>query len=272
MTRYIDTHCHPFFESYSGDRDAVLDRAVADGAEALVVVGIDAPTNRQVFEMAGRRKECFAVLGIHPHSAHLAEADFETPIVQMTASSKKVVAIGEVGLDYFKSEAPRDVQAKVFDRAIDLAGKLALPVVVHSRDAFDDTLRQLADGRKRHPGLRALFHCYTYGPEELERALAEGFFVSFSGIVTFKNAKSLQEAARRVPADRYVIETDAPYLSPEPNRGQRNEPSWVRLVAAKIAELRGEKIETVYETTTRNARSFFKLPDPAGTAETGFGR
>lgn len=263
--RYIDTHCHPFFESYAADRDAVLDRAVADGAEALVVVGIDDTTNRQVVEMAERRPECFAVVGLHPHSAHFVTDEFEAGIERMAAASRKVVAIGEVGLDYFKSEAPRDVQAKVFDRAIRLAGKLGLPVVVHSRDAFDDTLRHLSAGRREFPQLKALFHCYTYGPEELERVLAEGFLVSFSGIVTFKNAKSIQDAARRVPADRYVIETDAPYLSPEPNRGQRNEPSWVRLVADKLAELRGEKVESVYESTVRNARAFFNLPSVGAT-------
>ncbi len=262
-TRYIDTHCHPFFESYAADRDAVLDRAVADGAEALVVVGIDGSTNDQVLDMAERRRECFAVLGLHPHSAHQVTDDFEARIEAAAAKSRKVVAIGEVGLDYFKSEAPRDVQARVFDRAIDLAAKLRLPLVIHSRDAFDDTIGQLAAGRRRHPHLKALFHCYTYGPEELDRVLAEGFSVSFSGIVTFKNAKPLQEAARRVPSGRYVIETDAPYLAPEPNRGQRNEPSWVRLVAARVAELRGQTVESVFEETTRAARTFFNLPPSA---------
>lgn len=258
--RYIDTHCHPFFDSYTEDRDAVLDRAVADGAEALVVVGIDGATNDQVIELANRRNECFAALGLHPHSAHQVTADFESRITQAAAACPKVVAIGEVGLDYFKSAAPREVQADVFARAIELAARLRLPLVVHSRDAFEDTIRQLAEGRKRHPHLKALFHCYTYGPEELKQVLAEGFSVSFSGIVTFKNAKALQEAARIVSADRFVIETDAPYLAPEPHRGQRNEPSWVRLVAAKLADLRGETIEQVLASTTRNARAFFSLP------------
>lgn len=260
MTPYIDTHCHPFFESYAQDRDAVLDRAVADGAEAMIVVGIDEATNAQVLEMAAKRKECYAALGYHPHSAHLAGSEFISAIRASAEGNPKVVAIGEVGLDYFKSEAPRDVQGRVFDAAIELAASLSLPVVVHSRDAFEDTMRSLESGKSRNPGLRALFHCYTYGPEELERVLDAGFDVSFSGIVTFKNAAALQEAARRVPADRYVIETDAPYLAPVPHRGQRNEPSWVRLVAAKIAELRGEAPDQVLETTARNARKIFRLP------------
>ncbi len=266
MIRYIDTHCHPFFESYTGDRDAMLDRAVADGAEALVIVGIDPATNQQVLEMTARRTECFAALGLHPHSAHLEKPGDEALMESAARGNGKVVAIGEVGLDYFKSEAPRPTQLDVFARMIDLAGRLSLPVVVHSRDAFEDTLACLSAGRARNPGLKALFHCYTYGPEELERVLAEGFLVSFSGIVTFKNAKSIQEAARRVPADRYVIETDAPYLAPEPHRGQRNEPAWVRLVAAKIAELRGQSEEAVFRDTTDNARSFFKLPKVGGGA------
>lgn len=260
MNQYIDTHCHPYFEDYDADRDAVLDRAVADGAEAMVVVGTDPDTNLRVVEIAERRRECYAAVGLHPHSAHEAPADLEEGLRALIRRSPKVVAIGEVGLDYFKSEAPRDVQSAVFDRAIDLAGRLNLPLVVHSRDAFDDTIRQLAAGRRRHPDLRALFHCYTYGPEELERVMAEGFLVSFSGIVTFRSAKGLQEAARRVPPDRYVIETDAPYLAPEPNRGQRNEPSWARLVGRRVAELRGEPEDAVFAATTRNAKAFFRLP------------
>jgi TatD DNase family protein len=260
MTRYIDTHCHPYFDSFDADRDAVLDRAVADGAEAMILVGVDDATNARVIEIAAKRPECFVALGFHPHSAHLAPADFDARIASAAAAFKKTVAVGEVGLDYFKSEASREVQIGVFDRAIDLAGRLNLPVVVHSRDAFDDTMERLEAGQKRHPALKALFHCYTYGPQELERVLAAGFVVSFSGIVTFKNAAALQEAARRVPSDRYVVETDAPYLAPVPHRGERNEPSWVRLVAAKVAELRGENLDRVLSDTTRNARAFFRLP------------
>lgn len=260
MNRYIDTHCHPYFDSFDADRDAVLDRAVADGAEAMILVGVDDATNTRVIEIAAKRPECFVALGFHPHSAHLAAEDFDARIEAAAAGFKKTVAVGEVGLDYFKSEAPREIQLRVFDRAIDLAAKLALPVVVHSRDAFDDTMSRLEAGQKRHPGLKALFHCYTYGPEELERVLAAGFLVSFSGIVTFKSAAPLQEAARRVPADRYVVETDAPYLAPVPHRGERNEPSWARLVAAKVAELRSETLEKVLSDTTRNAKAFFRLP------------
>jgi TatD DNase family protein len=260
MTRYIDTHCHPYFDSFDADRDAVLDRAVADGAEAMVLVGVDGATNGRVIEIASKRPECFVALGFHPHSAHLAPADFDARIASAAAAFPKTVAVGEVGLDYFKSEASREVQIGVFDRAIDLAGKLDLPVVVHSRDAFADTMDRLEEGRRLHPRLKALFHCYAYGPQELERVLAAGFSVSFSGIVTFKNAAALQEAARRVPADRYVVETDAPYLAPVPHRGERNEPSWARLVAAKVAELRGETFEKVLSDTTRNAKAFFRLP------------
>ena len=255
----VDTHCHLFMEAFQKDLGAVIVSARSHGVELFVNVGIDEATSLKASELAGRFDDVYSTVGLHPHSAHEATDETVVRFARFIDETPKVVAVGEVGLDYAKSPAPPDVQKRVFRQMADLAGQKNLPLVVHSRDAFEDTLGILQESRGRCPALRAVFHCFSYDPPCLAKALEAGFCVSFTGIVTFPNAASMQASAREAPLERLMIETDAPYLAPQPVRGKRNEPAYLGYVAEAIARLKGLDLSRVAEATTRNAREFFGI-------------
>lgn len=255
----IDTHCHLYFPEYESDRKAVVARAAERGVLGMIQVGIDADTNQKAVEMArSHPAQMRATVGWHPH-----EADFLTPerLEELAAwihsGEPLICGVGECGLDYFKAKSAPARQKEVFAALCELAGSAGLPLVVHSRDAFEDTLSVLRDARKKHPGLKGVLHCFTYGPDEARRAAGEGFYISFSGILTFKNAGNIREAAAAAPEDRIVIETDAPFLAPGPHRGARNEPSFLPATASALAEIRGISLSSITEITTQNARRLF---------------
>lgn len=256
--KWIDTHCHLYFPEYDGDRGLVVERALQSGVAGMIQIGIDESSNHKAMELA-RSYSCMrASAGWHPHEASsFGSAESEALRRGVLGKDPLLCAVGECGLDYFKSKAAPEEQRKVFAFLCELAGEAGLPLVVHSRNAFDDSLRILLEARRRHPRLEAVFHCFTYGPEEARRASGEGFYLSFSGILTFKNAQNIREAAARVPDDRFVLETDAPYLSPGPNRGTRNEPSFMRGTAEELAKTKGVSLERIAAMSTGNAERLF---------------
>jgi TatD DNase family protein len=235
----VDSHCHLDGEQFTADRQAVIARARAAGVETLVAIGL-----QQALELADADVGIYAVVGVHPHEAAKASGDETAPLL----SHPKVVAVGEIGLDYHYDFAPRDVQWAVFERQLHLARTAGLPVVIHTREAWADTVAIL----KEHGPGRGIFHCFSGGPAEAEEALALGFHLSFSGILTFPKADDIREAARVAPADRLLVETDAPYLAPIPFRGKRNEPAYVVHTARRLAELRGLSFDEVAALTTAN--------------------
>lgn len=253
----FDTHAHLHFPELTADLDEVLARARAAGVVGMVTIGTDRETNPAAVALAERLPGVHATVGIHPHDAAAAtEADFEA-MEALARGSAKVVALGEMGLDFFRNLSPRDVQAAVFRRQIDLARRLAKPVVVHCRDAHPEALALLEEERVGEVG--GVMHCFSADVPVARRCLDLGLYISLAGPVTYKNARALPDVARFVPADRLVVETDCPFLPPHPHRGRRNEPAWVAITAAHVATLRGESLETLGPTVTANARRLFHL-------------
>ena len=255
--RLFDTHAHLHFPDYAGDLDAVLERARAAGVRGMVTIGTDRETNRAVTALAKRQADVWATVGIHPHDAgEAAAADFEE-MERLAGEEPKVVGFGEIGLDFFRDLSPREVQDKVFRRQIDIARRARKPIVVHCRDAHAETLAVLAEERAGETG--GVMHCFSGDVEIARRCLDLGLYISLAGPVTYKNARALPEVARFVPGDRLVIETDCPYLPPTPHRGKRNEPAFVALTAARIAELRGADPEALCDALTANAAKLFGI-------------
>jgi TatD DNase family protein len=207
--------------------------------------------------MAEKYDFVYAAVGIHPHDAINAGEDSIARLAELAMLSPKVVAIGEIGLDYFYDNSPRDVQKTRFARQINLARELKKPVIVHDRDAHEDTMRILISEKARETG--GVLHCYTGSVEMAREVLKNNFYISFGGAITFKNAKRAIEVVRYVPDDRLLIETDCPYLTPEPYRGKRNESGYVRLVAEKIAEIKNIGLDAVVEKTAENAKRLFNI-------------
>lgn len=258
----IDTHAHVDGPRFDGDRDAALARAWAAGVRLIVNVGHDLASSRRSVELAAREPHVFATVGIHPHEAGGAtDADFAA--LEELARAPKVVGIGECGLDRGPhNHAPFDAQESLLRRHVDLARRLDLPLVVHNRDTYPDLFRILEDEARRG-GVRGIMHCFSGGPEEALRSVALGFFVSFSGVLTFKNAPATREAAKVVPPDRLLVETDCPYLAPEPHRGQRNEPAYVAHTLRRLAEVRGADVAEMDRLTEANTLAAFTLPAAA---------
>jgi TatD DNase family protein len=244
---WVDTHCHLYDERLGAAR-TVIDEARSAGVSTMIVVGCDRATSIAARDVAAEHIGVYATVGLHPHEARHGVDTILDLVGQDT------VAIGECGLDYYYDHSPRDVQRDVFAAQIDLAIETGLPLVVHTRDAWDDTFAVL-DAAGTPPQL--VFHCFTGGPDEAVKALDRGGFLSFSGIVTFQSAAAVREAARCCPADRLLIETDSPYLAPVPNRGKVNRPAWVPFVGAGIAELRGEPVANVRASTAAASQRAF---------------
>lgn len=253
----IDAHAHLTDDRFAEEVGPVLDRARASGVDTIVTIATDLADSVAAQRLAAVNETVFATVGIHPHAAAQAPADAGAQL-RALAALPRVVALGETGLDYHYDLAPRELQRELFALHLELGAELDLPVVVHSRDA-DHDLASLV--RAAGPGTRGVLHCFAGGPELLDAALEVGWYVSFAGMVTFKRYDSA-ELLRAVPLERLMVETDSPYLTPVPHRGKRNEPAYVPLVVARVAELRGEQEALVASATARNARTFFRLPPP----------
>ncbi len=291
----IDSHCHIDGEQFDADRDEVVRRAGEAGVVAMLNVGTGDPRTddfRRAVAVAERYENVFASVGVHPHDAKLYDDAAEAHLIDLVKSSKKVIAWGEIGLDYYYDHSPRDVQRDVFRRQIRTAKALNLPIIIHSRDADDETVEILteecgersadtpvrtdaasafgdreamhclaggtgdADRSVRAPGI---MHCFGGTPKMAEVLLKIGFLISFAGNVTFKNADNLRDAARVVPLDRLLVETDCPFLTPVPFRGKRNEPSFVSHTAQYLADFYEVEVEHLANQTTSNFLDFFKL-------------
>ncbi|MCL6454536.1 MAG: TatD family hydrolase [Alicyclobacillus sp.] len=249
----IDTHCHLADPAFAEDVDAVLERAAAAGVDQFVVPAVDLPTSEKVLRLAERYPQVYAAVGVHPESLADLPAGWLDE-VRAYARHDKVVAIGEIGLDYYWDVAPRPVQQEVFAAQMALAAEMDLPVIVHNRDATADTVARVESAPAE---LRGVMHCFMDTLETANRCIARGFYISFGGPVTFRNARAVQETAAGVDDRWLLVETDAPYLSPHPFRGKRNEPARVRLVAERLAELRGTSLDDVARATTENAHRLF---------------
>lgn len=260
---WIDSHCHLTADRFADDREAVAERAFAAGVEALISIGsgYGVDGNAEAIALAERDPRIHATVGVHPHDAALLD-DAGRDDLRAALDHPRVVAVGECGLDYHYMNSPREIQRSVFAEQVALARAAALPVSIHVRSddesAYDDLLAiWIAEGGR---ALEGVLHCYTGSLAFARRALDEGFSVSFSGIVTFKKSAALREVARAVPLDRLLVETDAPFLAPEGHRGRRNEPAWVPLVGAVLAEVHGLPTDAIARATTQNARRLFRLP------------
>jgi TatD DNase family protein len=251
----IDSHCHLDFEALAGDLNGVLSRARAAGVDGVVTISTWVDKFAEIAAIAEAHENVWCSVGTHPHNAdqelHIESAD----LVRLSAHPK-CVAIGEAGLDYFYDNAPREAQATGLRRHIAAARTTGLPLVIHSRAADADMISVL-EQEAEQGAFPFVLHCFTGGAELAQRGLALGGYVSFSGIITFKNAEEIREVAKAVPADRYLVETDAPYLAPIPHRGQSNEPGFVRHTAEKLAEIRGIELERLSAETTANFGRLF---------------
>src|ERR1043165_7990927 len=251
----VDSHCHLDFPDFAPELEAVVARAEAAGLGRMVTISTRVRRHAQILAIAERFPNVTCSVGTHPHHAH-EELDITVDDLIARTSHPKVVAIGEAGLDYHYDNSPRDAQAEGFRPHIAAARSAKLPLVIHTREADDDTARILEDEMGKGP-FPAVLHCYTGGPDLARRAVALGCYIGFTGIVTFKNSGSLRTIAKDVPADRFLIETDAPYLAPTPYRGKRNEPAYVAEVARVLAEVRGVTAEEIARQTTEIFLKFF---------------
>ena len=262
---YVDSHAHLEMPQFDADRDAMLARAQAAGVERVLAIGSGTgPGSLDCgIKLAEQHDWIYATVGIHPHEAKLAtESDFAE--LEALSRNPRVIAWGEIGLDYYYDHSTRETQKNVFIRQIEMARAAKLPIVIHCRpaddsdDAWDDTLHLLRE-HWASSGHGGILHCFTGGIQHMQRALDMGFMVSFSGNVTFAKAKNIRDAAKEVPLDRMLIETDSPFLAPVPHRGKRNEPAFVPKVAEKIAEVRSVSPEEIALSTTKNFYHFFSL-------------
>ncbi len=252
----IDTHCHLDMSAYEADFEAVLARALAAGVTRIISVVIDLETSRRAIGLAEQRQGIYATVGVHPHNvAELGEADYAE--LQTLCRHAKVVAYGEIGLDYVKNYAPIALQKEHFARQVALAKELQLPLVVHDREAHEDIM-EILEGAGPFPA-GGVMHCFSGDAIFARRVLALGFHISIPGVVTFAKAEMLQEAVREIPLGSLVLETDGPFLAPVPSRGKRNEPQLMLYTAQKVAELKGISLDEVARQTTVNAVHLFGL-------------
>jgi TatD DNase family protein len=243
----VDSHCHLDDEKFDADRADVIERALAAGVEMMMAIGTGGDLDVAI-QQAERYPFIYATIGVHPHDAAKATPDTFTRLRDL-AGHPKVLAIGEIGLDYHYDFSPRDVQRSVFERQLEIAGDFHKPIVIHTREAWEDTLEQVT--QLPHGGI---MHCFTGDTVQARQALDLGFHLSFGGVLTFPKAEALRDAARITPEDRLLVETDCPYLAPVPYRGKRNEPAFVVATARRLAEVRNVTPEAIAVCTTRNFR------------------
>ena len=263
--RLIDSHCHLDFPDFAEEVEAVVARAGAAGVERLITISTRVAHGARLVALAERFAEVYFTIGTHPHQA-AEEAETDAAAIRAFAAHPKCVGIGEAGLDYHYDYAPRDVAAKVFRAQIGLARALELPLVIHARDADDDVAAILREEMKQG-AFKAVLHCFTSSRALAETGLALGFYVSFSGVLTFKNSQNLRDIARDAPLDRLLVETDAPFLAPAPHRGKRNEPAFVTETARVLAIVKGVDEATIAAATRANTlRLFAKMPAMDGAS------
>ncbi|WP_297405866.1 TatD family hydrolase [uncultured Cetobacterium sp.] len=250
--KLVDTHCHLDNEKFNEDREELIEK-IENELEFCVNIGYDLESSKKTVGYTKKYKKIYGAIGIHPVDITGYSDELEKELEEL-AKNEKIVAIGEIGLDYHWMTEPKDVQKDGFRRQINLAEKLNLPIVVHSRDAMEDTIEIL----KEFPNIKGIIHCYP-GSTESAEILIKNFYLGIGGTLTFKNSKKLVNVVKNIPLERLVIETDCPYLTPEPFRGKRNEPLYVKYVAEKIAEIKEISIEEVIEVTTENARKVYGI-------------
>jgi len=251
----FDSHAHIDDEQFDADREQVIQRALENGVTGMINVGCNMASSARSVALARQYESIYAAVGIHPHDA---QGTLETDYEQLAAWSKqdKVVAIGEIGLDYYRDLSPRDTQRTVFVRQIDVARQMNMPFIIHDRDAHKDVMDII---RSEAKGLIGVLHCFSGSLEMAKEIIKLGFYISIAGPVTFKNAAKLPDIVASVPQERLLVETDCPYLTPHPHRGKRNEPAYVRLVAEQVASLRGIELSALAEITSANTKRLFKI-------------
>jgi TatD DNase family protein len=269
VTYLIDTHCHLNFDSYDEDREAVIERASSANVKQIIIPATDLATTREAIELSTQYDRIFASVGVHPNStANFKHEDVET--LETLANNPKVVAVGEIGLDYYWDKSPKEAQARALESQLQLATTLELPVIIHNRDASDDVMsilenwaNALPESLQDHPGV---LHSFSAPPDIAKRALNAGFYLGFTGPITFKNADELRRIAATVPIDRILVETDGPFLTPTPYRGKRNEPAYIPHIVDRLAALRQISVEEMGKATTENAIRLFHLPPFTGSS------
>jgi TatD DNase family protein len=252
----IDSHSHLYFDDFKEDLDDIIKRAQDEAIEYIINIGTTLETSVESIELASKYPFMFASVGVHPHDAEKVNKDILKTIEEL-ASKDKVVAIGEIGLDYYRNISDKKAQQKVFAEFINIAKNTCLPLVIHNREANEDCLSILNNENYT----LGVFHCFSGDKDFAKKVLDKGFYVSFAGPITFPNAEMLRETAKYVPLDRILIETDCPFLAPQEFRGKRNEPVYVKFIAKKLAEIKKIDIEVIDKITTENTKRLFNLPD-----------
>lgn len=258
---FVDSHCHIDGEAFDADRDEIVERAKAAGVKAMLTVGTGNPHEGEIeraVKVAERYENVFASVGVHPHDAKLYGDEAEALLIELT-KREKTVAWGEIGLDFYYDHSPRDVQTEVFRRQIRIAKDLDLPIIIHSREADAETVEILTEECSRDDFPGGVMHCFGGSKETAQAMLDIGFYISFAGNVTFKKAENLREATQIVPLERLLIETDCPFLAPVPNRGKRNEPSFVVHTAEFLSDFYKINLETLAAATTQNFYKLFRI-------------
>jgi len=256
----IDSHCHLDFKDYDGRRDEVVAAALRAGVYTMVTIGCDLPSSYSAVGLAERYETVYATVGVHPHDARTYDDRVEKELLDL-AGHDRVVAIGEIGLDFYRDLSPRQVQARVFRRQLELAVKTKLPVVIHTREAFRETIDIIRDFAPKLVG--GIFHCFPGTADDAREVIDLGFYISVGGMITFPKANMARMAAE-VPLEKILLETDSPYLAPVPNRGKTNQPAYVRHVAEKLAELQERPPAEIEKITDRNCRKVFGLVETFG--------
>ena len=250
-----DSHAHLEMNDFDRDRDEVIGRARDAGVDLIITVGTTLDDCRKAVSIANKYKNVYAAIGIHPHEVKdIDETTYET--LKKLAKMDKVVAFGEIGLDFFRNLSPRDVQIRRFGEQLELASEIGLPIIIHDRDAHQETLEMLGGWKGKH---RGVVHCFSGNYKMAEKCLEMGFFISIPGAITFGKSEKLQDVIRHIPVTDILVETDAPYLTPHPNRGKRNEPAYVIHTARKVAEIKGLSLEELANVTYQNTRNVFGI-------------
>ena len=253
----VDTHCHLQMPAFEGDLEEVLQRASSQGVDKIIVPGIDLDSSMRALELAEKHENILAAAGIHPHEANSWNNTSAARIAEL-AAHPEVVAVGEIGLDYFRNHAPREAQLRAYHEQMDLAADLEMPVIIHNRDATQDVLARARQSGE-HPA--GVLHAFSAGAEAARQAVDEGFMIGIGGPITFKKSAVLRELVIEIGLDALVLETDAPYMTPHPLRGKRNEPGFMRYTAEVLAESFDTTLDNVAKLTTRNAVNLFQLND-----------
>lgn len=252
---FVDTHAHLDFDSFDNDRDVVIENARLANLGAIINIGINLDTSKKSIALAENHDLIYASVGVHPHDADEMQEEWWPEIIGLY-SHPRMVAIGEIGLDYYRDYSPHDVQRKILLRQLDLAVERGLPVIIHTRSAWPDILPIVSSDDYRHK-LRGVFHCFSGSKEQAKAVLNLGYHISFTGVVTFKNASALTIAADYVPIDRLLLETDCPFMAPVPYRGKRCEPAYVPVIAEKIADAKNISVSHLANHTTANTEKLF---------------